>query len=351
MSQGDNGSFQFDDSSSATVVIVTYNNVDTIEECLNSLRALKVRPTDIIVIDNASTDGTHELLKNWSDVKLISMQENAGFAAAANIGIAEAGTELVAILNPDTVVAEEWLSSLIGPMKENENAGACQSTVLLHDRPSLINTDGNMLHFLGFAWVGNYGSRYIRSDGWRNIGYPSGCSMMIRKSAFNKVGMFENFFFMYHDDIDLGARMRLSGREVILGNGSIVYHKYRPEVSHLKLYYAERNRWFLLLRIFRLRTLLLMIPVLSIAELGVIIASVSGGWWRIKIKGYLSILGRLNEIARSRAEIAKIRTISDRQLWDSLTGTLPNHLDIPGPIMRILDGISRYLHKKMRAVI
>ena len=183
---------------------------------------------------------------------------------------------------------------------------------------------GNSIHYLGFAFC-NY---YKHQD---NLGlteafetpYVSGAACLIKMSALNKTGLFDERLFMYHEDVDLGWRLRLAGYKIMLDPLSVAYHKYNYSKAKYKFYYMDRNRFIVLLQNYRLLTLLLILPMLLFMELGIIIFSLKNGWFGEKLKGYAWIILHLPSILAQRINVQfKIRKVKDREIVKFFVGTI-----------------------------
>ena len=142
------------------VVLVNWNSCEDLQECLPTLLRQSLAANQVVVVDNASTDGSVSMLQSeYPEVLVQPQQSNLGFATASNIGLRMAithGADYVVLLNPDTTVAPNWLEELIATAETDQRIAVCQSKILLYDAPELLNTDGNVVHFLGFGYCGNY---------------------------------------------------------------------------------------------------------------------------------------------------------------------------------------------------
>lgn len=276
------------------VVIVNYNGINFLEPLFQSLDK-QAYPRDkyrIIVVDNASTDGSLEWLRNSPlDIEFIENKENFGFARGNNIGIKDAierGADYVYLLNQDTEVSPDFLIHAIKAIESNSRVGSAQSLLLLHPEINLINSDGNIIHYLGFGYCGNYreGVEKATAGVFKKIAYGSGAGILYKTEALQKVGLFDKDLFMYHEDLDLGWRLRMAGYENILATRSVVYHKYDFSRSIKKYYWMERNRYIVLFQNYKCLTIILILPALIFMEIGLFIFSLLGGWWNEKIKVY-----------------------------------------------------------------
>ena len=174
---------------------------------------------EVIVVDNGGDAEARE------GVRLISPGENIGFAAGNNLGASQATGDALVFLNPDTVVAPGALQELVGPL-EDPAIGIVSARLRLLDRPELLNSAGNEVHVTGIAWAGSYGQPADSVSELRDVAFPTGAAMAIRRELFEELGGFTEELFMYQEDLELGWRARLRGLRVVVNPGADVYHEY-----------------------------------------------------------------------------------------------------------------------------
>jgi len=327
-------------SKKVLIIIVAYNSSDYIGDCLSSLGGVDYPRDsfDVLVIDNASTDGSmDQIRKDWPAVKLIVNQKNLGFAGGNNIGFQYAvdnGFDYIYLLNQDTVVRPDFLTQAIISAEAEPDIGAVQSKLLLYQDKTKINSIGNEIHFLGFAFAGGY-KQPDRPLPAREITYPSGAAVLIKVAALNRVGFFNPEFFMYHEDVDLGWRIWLEGYKIKLAPGSIVYHKYEFSRSIKKYYYMERNRYLVILQNYKLATLLLIAPAVCLMDLGMFIYSFAAGWWReeLRVWAYFFRFSNWSKILANRRRVQKNRLVTDREIIKRFVGKI-EFQDLDNPVLR-----------------
>ena len=289
-----------------SVVIVTYNSRNDLVECLPSLVDQDYPGLKVIVVDNNSTDDTIGFVEeNFPSVRVIENSENYGPAKGYNMGISASKAEYVVLLNPDTVVEKEWLSELVRVMEDDEDIAACQSRILLHSSPDIINTEGNEINYLGFTWCRNYGKENRNNGEIQETLGLSVCSAILRRDVLEEVGLFDEDFFMYLDDTDLGLRMYLMGYKIVCNPRSVAYHKYRFEPSKKKLYYLERNRLLVLLKTYDKARLLRILPIFVFMETGLLVMSLFQGWFREKLESYAWIIRNWRLVRSKRKSVRK----------------------------------------------
>jgi N-acetylglucosaminyl-diphospho-decaprenol L-rhamnosyltransferase len=304
-----------------TVLVVTYNSARHVDACFTSLAAARLHGAEVVVVDNASTDGTPDAVRSrfpW--VTVLDAGSNLGFAGGNNLGIAHAlsaGAEWIYLLNPDTDVDQAFLEEALAVATAAPRTAAVQSLLLLHPERDLLNTAGNVVHFLGFGACGAYRAPRAGAPAEpREIAFASGAAVLLRAEALRAVGAFDAALFLYQEDQDLGLRLRLAGWRARLAPRSLVWHHYAFSRNPRKYFYLERNRYLVLLKNLRLRSLLVLAPFLLLAELALLGVAAAGGWLRVKLEADAAVLSApmRAHVRAERARVAALRTISDREL-------------------------------------
>ena len=320
-----------------SIAIVTYNHREFLASCLASIDRAGLDPntTRIFIVDNASTDGTAafvagELLVGASSrsrgglpVVFIASDRNLGFAGGNNLVFRRAiadGDDFVFLLNPDTEVEPRFLDEAIGVARADPHVAIVQSLVLRYGEPETVNSLGDALHFLGFGYSNGDGRRLsepeiaARTAAVRELAYACGTAALVRVSALEEIGLFQDELFVYSEDVELGWRSRLAGYRVVVAPASRVQHKYDFHKSTGKFYWLERNRWLVLLWCYRLRTLALLAPALLAMEGGVWVMAIAGGWWREKARacGYLLRPSEWRRLLATRRAVQRLRQQPDR---------------------------------------
>jgi len=326
------------------VVIPYYNGREYLPDCFASLAKQTFLPEKIIVLDNHSTDGSQEELREieqkYPSVKVVYNQNNLGFVGACNQGIElaiKAGADYVFLLNQDTICDQRCLENLLLTAEGHVDVFAVQALLLCWPRQDLIQTSGDHIHFLGFGYSGDFkqpANKYQHLE-FKNITYASGAAMFFSATAIQKVGLFDQDLFMYHDDLDLCWRARLLGYQIILAPQAIVYHKYTESIVKSRWYWSERNRTLTLLKFYRWPTLLLIFPAWLVMELGTLLYSLFTGWFGLKLKSYWSALRLLPKTIIKRRAVQKNRIVFDRQIAKVIDGQL-NFAGLDNPLLRYL---------------
>jgi len=300
----------------ASVVIVNYNGRRHLQACLGSL--LSDRPNyEIILVDNGSTDGSVEYVERaFPEVGVIRNATNGGFGHGSNLGLRHARGEYVAFLNPDTAVEPGWLDSLVAALDENPDAALATSKIVLVNNAGRINTCGNEVHCSGLTLCRGMGLERGAFDEPDEVGAVSGAAFAARRSILEQLGGFDPSFFLYMEDTDLSWRVRLAGQRCLYVPQSVVHHDYRLRFGPRKTFYQERNRYVMLLKSLRWRSLLVLLPILLLGE------AVTWGFvllrdrrrWLNKIEAYIWVVQHWREIMERRRRVQACRRVPDRLL-------------------------------------
>lgn len=281
-----------------SVVVLTYNGRDHVRECLQSLRGQTQDSYEVIVVDNASSDGTPDIVREeFPEAHLVCSPMNGGWCAGNNLGLTASKAPYAVLLNQDSVVEPDWLEQLVRALDQDPTIGAAQSKILLHDRPDRINTVGNGTNYLFFSWAGRSGELDDVEGPAYDVPSASGAALALRRQAVDAIGGLDDAFFLYNDDLDLCLRLRLAGHRVVCVPAAVAYHKYRPNLSPFKMYYLERNRLYMLRKYYPLRARLLLLPVRIPFELAILALSIKQGWFQAKLQSYGGAW-RMNERAK-----------------------------------------------------
>lgn len=211
------------------VVIVNYNARETLSECLASVFHSDYPNFEVVLLDNASTDGSLELAKNnFSRVNFIQSGKNSGFAAGNNLGIRfalEKMADYVFLLNPDAMVEKNTLSFLISQAEKNPSAGLF-SPVIFQDRSARVWFAGGLIDWPKMKTIH---LTNILSETPYATEYLSGCAMLIRKEVFKKTELFDEDYFLYWEDADFSWRARKNGFELLIVPQARVFHFEKSE--------------------------------------------------------------------------------------------------------------------------
>ncbi|MFZ5862558.1 MAG: glycosyltransferase family 2 protein [Nitrospirota bacterium] len=255
-----------------SVIVVNWNGESYVSECVDSLLAQTYPRLEILVVDNGSTDGSVPLLREryGGKIRVIVNRENRGFAGGNNDGMAEASGDYVALINNDATADSGWVAALVCEAERDVRVGMCASKIISHDDPTVIDSAGLLLARDG---LGRGRGRLERDDGRfdrsEEVLVPSGCAALYRRAMLAEIGTFDERFFMYCEDIDLGLRARLAGWRCRYAPDAVVRHRYSlsaGKYSLRKVFLVERNRVWVMVKSFPWSALALS-PLWTIARL------------------------------------------------------------------------------------
>ncbi len=291
------------------VIVLGYNNLAYLDDCFSSLMKLDYNEYEVYYIDNNSKDGSINFIKSkFPTVKIIVNNKNYGFAKGNNIGIKEAfknNNDVFMLLNPDTIIDNKCLSNL---SKSYEPDIILQPLVLLFDKAKTdrVNTSGNHLQFLGVSYCNELNSARKQIQE-KEIASASGAAMYIPKEIIEQVGMLDESFFMYNEDLDFCWRARINGFSIKLIPEAIVWHKYKFSKNARKYFYIEKNRLLFMAKNYQLLTILLILPALIVHEFATLIIAICSGWFIQKIKAYLMFILQLPEVLIKRMHNKRVK--------------------------------------------
>ena len=229
------------------VLIVNWNGGALLSRCLQSLSLQRCAPDRVVVVDNASSDDSLEQAAPWlGAAHLIRLSDNVGFAKANNIAAAAApDVDAFALLNPDAFADPGWLEALVHAAERRPSFGSFASQIRLDRTPDVLDGSGDSYHVSGRAWrIGHGQPASAGLSGEREVFAPCAAAALYRRAAFEAVGGFDERFFCYFEDVDLGFRLRLQGHRCLYVPDAVVRHVssassgYRSDFA---VYHGERN--------------------------------------------------------------------------------------------------------------
>ena len=325
-------------NTTVSVVVVNWNRRELLRSCLHSLLAQQVdHDVEIVVVDNGSEDGSAEMVESdFRDLgrfrlRLIRNTGNLGFCAANNQAFAVSRSEFVALLNNDAEAEPAWLAGLLQAFEGRPNVGMAASRILVHEDPRRIDKAGHLIYLDGQNRGRGSGAldngQYDRVE---EVLWPDGCAAMYRRAMLDEIGGFDEDFFAYADDAELGLRARIAGWNCLYMPAAVVRHR-RGETLGLRslrrVELIERNRVLLAVKLFPW-SLLCLNGVFYMARLAAgLLAAMRGrgemarfpatARWRVAmalLRGDLEALTLLPSMLRKRRRLRNLRKLSPRQL-------------------------------------
>jgi GT2 family glycosyltransferase len=328
------------------IILVNYKDYAQrfLTDCRDSLRAQNYPLEDlkVYIVDNASSDESQKYLKeNYAEAAIIT-RPDGNYSAANNAGLAAAradGAEIFVIANMDMTFDRQWLSELLAALNSDAKIGIAQSKILLYQPDggrAKINTLGNEINYLGFGFTIGYKEDDREIAGLPEIkGYASGSSFAIKKEVLDKIGGYDEEYYMYHDDLEIGWKTKLAGYKIILAPKSVCYHKYEFSRSIKMVYYMERNRLIAVFSFYELTSILAIVPALLFMEMGQLFFALIRGWLIEKLKVYEYFLRAPNwdKIMAARKKIKSFRVKKDKEIVDDLAGEILFQ-EIDNPVLK-----------------
>ena len=300
-----------------SIIVLNYNAGELLLNCIDSLKKSTYQNIEILVVDNISSDDSHtKCKKQFPDIKLIQNRKNLGYCGGNNVGIKEAKGEFIVILNPDTIVEENWLDEMFNAFNEFGD-GLYQPKIISLNESDIIQSTGNMIHVFGFGFARDKGKKIIeKKEEIEKIGYASGTCLFTTKKVLEKVGLLDEFLFLYHDDLDLGWRAAQIGINSYYVPKSKIFHaeSYSLKWSAKKFYWLERNRKYCLKTHYSKDTYKKMSFSLMLVDLSIWIFYISKGFLNAKIRAELDILKNKKIIENKYLELEKKKIIPDKEL-------------------------------------
>ena len=333
----------------AGVILVNYKDYVNkfLAECRDSLKRQSYPDFNVYIVDNASSEESRQYIRDNYPEAIVIPRSDGSYTAANNAGIKKAredGCRYLVIANMDTRFEPNWLEELVQGFRAKPDAGFVQSKMLLYPADKeewqhpKINSLGNIMNFLGFGFTSAYREKDRQVEETPQIkGYASGTSFITSGEVIDDIGYYDEEYWMYHDDIEMSWRVKLAGYKIYLAPRSVVYHKYEFGRSIRMLYYMERNRYLAVFHYYRCPTILIILPALLAMELGMILYSIPGRWFLIKMKADAYFLNPKNwvKIYKKRKRVQKLRKKKDREVVLPFEGRVLFQ-EIDNPVLRYI---------------
>ena len=316
-----------------SIIIPHYNNYQILNDCLKSLYDSELHDSEIIIVNNKSTDDSIEKIKNqYPYITIISTTKNKGYAGGCNYGAREANGELLVFLNNDTEVDKNWLNPLIQLLDSNPKIASVQPKIINKNNPKVFDYAGASGGFIDkYCYPFSRGRIFntIESDDGqynniKKIFWASGTGFVTRKSIFKKIGGFDETLFAHMEEVDYHWKCQLNGYEIYVNPNSIIYHLGGQTLSYhsaYKTYLNHRNSLLLLFSNYNLiNTLKFLIPRIAMEFISCIkdIISLRFNHACAQILSLLWLIVHPHIIIKRRKLIKTIREIPDQELLNSI---------------------------------
>ena len=255
-----------------SIVIPNYNGKHFLKKCLDSISKQTYKNIETIVVDNASSDNSIEFLKDeYPNVITISMTTNTGFSGAVNKGIIESKGDYVFLLNNDTEIDEKCVEYLVNTIKQNQNIFSVNSKMIQYNKRALLDDAGDEYNIFGWAFKRGFNQRVQTNIKPRRVFTCCAGAAIYNKKILNKIGYFDEAFFAYLEDVDIGFRANCFGYKNIFCPDAIVYHIISGTTGNKKTEFktklSARNNVYLIYKNLPLLLIILNLPFLIMGAL------------------------------------------------------------------------------------
>ncbi len=302
-----------------SIVIVNFNGRNLLESCMGSLASQTYKPLELIVADNASTDGSVEFLRErYPDTIVLDMGCNRGYAAAANAGIRRARGAFIATLNNDTRADDDWIQKVMEIFGSDPGIGSCASRQMDFYHPDIIDSTGIVMRRGGYPTNRGHGQRF--GEAFARVsevfGAP-GATAVYSRAMLDRIGLFDEDYFAYQEEWDLSFRAVLAGWKCVYIPEAVVYHMggvtMAKRDSRRHIFLMERNRIFTLIKNYPLELLRSNWPYLAKYELDILKRFLLR-FETAPIAARFSALRYIPAMIRKRKEVRALRRIDNEAL-------------------------------------
>lgn len=296
------------------VIIVDYHAGDLLTACLDGLARQTRAPERVILVDNGGVQDLPRQLRRRPEITLVQPGRNTGFAEGNNLALAHAGDcDWIALLNPDAVPDSDWLEQLLAATRTYPESGAFGSRMYTDASRTHLDGSGDVLHISGLVWRRDHGRA---ARGWRlksdEVFSPCAAAALYRRDLFERLGGFDEEFFCYTEDVDLGFRIRLAGYVCRYVPEAQAVHQGSALTgvrSDFALYHGHRNILWLFVKNMPLPLLLVLLPIHLLMHLAVLLRYLPNGRGAVLIKAKRDALAGLGRNWAKRRAIADQRRV------------------------------------------
>lgn len=312
--------------SSVSVIIVNWNGEKFLERCLTALTAQTVKPDQIILLDNASTDNSVSVARKFPELQILMSEQNTGFARGNNLAFQAVSpqSEWIALVNPDAFVDSHWLEELLAASKRNPEFDTFASKLVNAANPALLDGVGDAYHISGLVWrIGHGKPASVISETEHEVFSPCAAAALYRHSIIKQMDGFDEDYFCYVEDVDLGFRLQLKGHRCLYIPKAIVHHVGSGltggQKSQFSLYYGHRNLVWTYVKNMPSLLFWLLLPLHLALNLLTIIWFGIAGQGKVMLKAKYDAMKKLPYIWRKRRHIQQSRMVSINHVWRLLS--------------------------------
>ena len=308
--------------SKVAVVVVNWNGQQFLDRCLSALPVQTVKPYEIIFVDNASSDASLDIVRRYPSVRALAQIENLGFARGNNVAITEvaAESEWIALINPDAFPDPHWLEALLSAARDNPAYDVFGSKLVKADDLAVLDGVGDVYHMSGLVWRERHGVPQQEEDlAAREIFSPCAAAALYRRSVLLEVGCFDEDFFCYVEDVDLGFRLRLAGHKAMYVPDAVVHHVGSATTggkhSDFCVYHGHRNLVWTFVKDMPGILFWLLLPLHILMNLASILWFALQGRSGVILRAKRDALLGLPKMWRKRQSIQSTRIATVREIW------------------------------------
>lgn len=316
-------------TAAVTVVIVNWNCGDYLAQCVDGLLRQTLPPEKILIMDNGSTDRSLQTIAADERIDIRRLGSNLGFAAANNRAFALCTTPYVALLNPDAWPQPDWLERLLEAARRHPDRAAFGSLQLCAENPAIVDGAGDDYHISGLVWRAWHGRRRPpQAEDYRPIFSPCAAAALYRLQALRSVGGFDEDFFCYVEDVDLGFRLQLAGLPSLLVERAIVRHVGSAATggqrSDFCVYHGHRNLVWAFVKNMPPVLFWSLLPLHAALNLVSLLYFARRGQGRLIVRAKYDAVKGLAGMWRKRRAVQRQRRVSTAAVWRILSKSFGN---------------------------
>lgn len=302
------------------VVIVNYNSGGLVRAAVDSLKNQTVPPYEVIIVDNASPDHSADEI-DFGDLpraRVIKLDTNTGYARASNLAAREAEADWIATLNPDAFAQADWLENLSSAVRTHPEVASFASLQIDAADKTRLDGTGDAYFFLGIPWRGGFGRKVEETPGIGECFSACGAGALYDRKRLLELGGFDEDFFCYCEDVDLGFRLRLAGERCVFLPGAVVFHHgsaITGRRSDFTVKLGTRNRLTTYLKNMPPVALLLTLPGHVLATLYLYLRAVGQPHAKAMRQGFFEALRRVPSTLTARRESQRQRQLNSFELF------------------------------------
>lgn len=303
-----------------SVIILNWNGKQFLEPCLDSLAVQTCQDFETILVDNGSSDGSIEFIRErYPGVKLVVLPENVGFATGNNRGFDVSSGEFIVTLNNDTRVDPAFLAKLVAPVQANAGVGMVAAKMVNYYITDEIDSVGLAVAVNGLGYnVGVAQKDQGQFAQEAEVFGPCGGAALYRREMLAAVGFFDDDFFAYYEDFDLAWRCRLAGWKAMAAPEAVVYHVHSAtsgEGSPLKVYLTHRNKWFVIVKNWPTSLLLRFLPGILFYDFAALLLAMLRGRGYVALQARIALLRNLPKLHSKRQQLRAMRKLSNNEIF------------------------------------